>query len=126
MSTGSEVPVITFVVIIVAALASGGFCSWLAEEKGRSFGTWFLLGLLFGPLALLALVGAPVVESQQVEQRPITQPQATTRHVRSLRRSSGQSSQQSPVDEFLAQGQRERNRARRAEIERNKMRKTLH
>ncbi len=32
---------------------------WLAGQKGRGPGRWALLGLVFGPLALLALIGAP-------------------------------------------------------------------
>lgn len=32
---------------------------WLATERGRSDGEWVLLGLLFGPIALIAVGLAP-------------------------------------------------------------------
>ena len=56
---------LTFAIIAILALACSGFCAWLADEKGRSVGAWLFLGLLFGPLALLAIVGAPVLGTRQ-------------------------------------------------------------
>ncbi len=44
---------------IMGLLGSASLSAWLAAVKGRSIGSWLVLGLLFGPLALLALVGAP-------------------------------------------------------------------
>lgn len=45
---------------IVYLLASfGGFTGFLARQKGYSFGVWFFLGLLFGPIALVAAAGLP-------------------------------------------------------------------
>jgi len=37
-------------------------CGWVAEQRGRSYVNWFLLGLLFGVFALLVLVLVPKVE----------------------------------------------------------------
>lgn len=48
--------------IAVNIIGSFLLCSWLAEEKGRGVITWGMLGLVFGVLALLALVGAPIRE----------------------------------------------------------------
>jgi hypothetical protein len=44
-------------------LALGG---WLASEKGYSVGSWIVLLLLFGVLALIVLVGAPDRKSQVI------------------------------------------------------------
>jgi len=45
----------------VGCLALGG---WLASEKGYSVGSWIVLLLLFGVLALIVLVGAPDKKSR--------------------------------------------------------------
>ncbi len=46
---------------IVAALwlLTAGFTGWLGSQKNRDPMNWFLLGLLGGIIALIALVGAP-------------------------------------------------------------------
>ena len=44
---------------LVYALIFGSFCAYLAGEKGRSGGSWFFLGFVFGILALLVLIGLP-------------------------------------------------------------------
>ena len=41
------------------AAVGGGFAAWLAAQKHRDPIGWFFLGLLFGPLALLAVGLAP-------------------------------------------------------------------
>lgn len=51
---------------VIACVTVGFFCAWLAEEKNRGFTNWFFLGLLFGPLALLTLVGAPALDTKPV------------------------------------------------------------
>ena len=48
------------VALIVYALSCGGFCGFLAEEKRRDGASWFVLGMIFGIIALLTLVGAPI------------------------------------------------------------------
>ncbi len=47
------------VLFLAYALIFGAFCAYLAGEKGRSGGSWFFLGLIFGILALLVLIGLP-------------------------------------------------------------------
>ena len=36
------------------------FTAWLAGEKGRSPIIWAILAVFFSPLALIALIGAPI------------------------------------------------------------------
>ena len=50
---------VLFIVLVVMAVISGGFCYWLANEKGRDPLLWMTLGILFGPLALLTLGLSP-------------------------------------------------------------------
>lgn len=45
--------------LAVVVLVNGLFCLWLAREKGYGMLNWFLLGVIFGPIALIALAGAP-------------------------------------------------------------------
>jgi hypothetical protein len=49
------------------------FTCWLANQKGRSVGDWFLLALFFPGLSLLVLMAAPAHESflelQEKEQK---------------------------------------------------------
>ena len=59
---------IILVVIIAYWLSFGFFCNWLAREKGRDGQPWFLLGLLFGFIALLTLIGAPALEEEEYEE----------------------------------------------------------
>jgi hypothetical protein len=50
------------IVLLVCAIA----CAILANNKGRSGGGWFVLGMLLGPIALIL---AAVVSNLKVEQR---------------------------------------------------------
>ena len=43
-------------------LAAAFFCTWLAREKNRDLAVWFVLGCLFGILALVAIAGMPKAE----------------------------------------------------------------
>ena len=45
--------------LAVIWVVCGGFAAYLASEKSRSGSVWFLLGLLFGPLGLIAAAGVP-------------------------------------------------------------------
>ena len=45
----------------------GVLCAYLAGEKGRSGGSWFFLGLIFGILALLVLIGVPSTQRSSSE-----------------------------------------------------------
>ena len=49
-----------FIIYFTVAAIWAGFCGWLAVEKGRSGQAWMLIGFIFGPIALLTLVGAPI------------------------------------------------------------------
>lgn len=44
---------------VFAWLACAFFCGHLAGEKNRGGFSWFCLGILFGPLALIAAAGLP-------------------------------------------------------------------
>jgi hypothetical protein len=62
-------------VALVAAIAAiniacGGFASFVAVEKNFSGGSWFFLGVLFGPIALLAVCGLPVKQNLVPQVRP--------------------------------------------------------
>ena len=50
---------IVIAVLVLHALVSASFCAYLASQKGRDGTSWFLLGLLFGLVALIVLVGVP-------------------------------------------------------------------
>ena len=45
--------------VLVAHLISGGLARTVASQKARSSRRWLMAGLLFGPLALLAVAGLP-------------------------------------------------------------------
>lgn len=50
------------IIAIPYAAIFGGLAAWLANAKNRSVGSWFFLGVLLGPLAILAVGLAPVAE----------------------------------------------------------------
>jgi hypothetical protein len=54
------------VMILVWSFVWGVIGAWLAGEKGRNEGTWFLLGFLFSWLALVILAVAPSLKPQPV------------------------------------------------------------
>jgi hypothetical protein len=56
---GNSGPLFFFIVWVVIGVAFGGFTGWVAEEKGRSGMTWFVLGFFFTFLALVSLAIAP-------------------------------------------------------------------
>ena len=59
---------IFWAVVLAYAVSCGYFCRWLALEKGREAQPWFIFGLLFNFIALLALVGAPALEEEEYEE----------------------------------------------------------
>ena len=65
--TVEDIRVIAFLVALAYWGSFGAFCGWLAEEKGKDRLTWFWLGMAFGLIALLAIAGAPKVESPDEE-----------------------------------------------------------
>ena len=46
--------------IIVFWVMQAALTGWLADERGREFVPWAVTGLIFGPLALLAVGFAPL------------------------------------------------------------------
>ena len=51
------------IALVLQALVFGFFCGYIAQEKGRSYGSWFALGFFFSILAVFALIAVPKVES---------------------------------------------------------------
>jgi hypothetical protein len=45
----------------------GGFCAFIANEKGRGGGEWFFLGLVGGIFALIAIAAVPALEKKEPE-----------------------------------------------------------
>ena len=58
-------------------LIFGFFCAYLAGEKGRDGGSWFFLGLFFGILALLVLIGLPSDQRSSVRTLRVSRQPAT-------------------------------------------------
>ncbi len=58
-------------ILVFNSLASAGFSSFVASQKGRDAGAWFVLGFLFGIFALLAIAGLPStnIYQNQIEDR---------------------------------------------------------
>lgn len=50
---------ILYYALIINAFLCAFFSCWLADTKGRRLGTWFLLGLFFGEIALLSIGFSP-------------------------------------------------------------------
>ena len=53
---------LSWTLLIIQALVFAGFCSFVAKEKNRDSFSWFLLGLLFSVIAMLALIAVPIIE----------------------------------------------------------------
>lgn len=51
-----------FVFLLIQAVIIGWFCSYVAGQKNRDKGSWFLLGFLFSFLAFIALAAIPAIE----------------------------------------------------------------
>lgn len=76
------------VILIVVQIACGGFCSFIANSKNRDAGGWFLLGVIFGIFALIAIAAVPPLAKQSpVEPTPLSPEQLASR-VRDQRRDS--------------------------------------
>lgn len=59
-----------FIIGVLCAI----FTAIIAEGRGRSYGLWFLLGLIFGPLALLIVAAVPKDRTASPSP-PIVEPQ---------------------------------------------------
>lgn len=55
-----------WIVILVQGIIFGVFCSFIAREKNRDSGGWFLLGFLFSLLAILALIAIPKIDKTKL------------------------------------------------------------
>jgi formylglycine-generating enzyme required for sulfatase activity len=51
------------IALVLQALVFGFFCGYIAQEKGRRYGSWFALGFFFSILAVFALIAVPKIES---------------------------------------------------------------
>ena len=49
----------TALVLLLVGLVNGGFCAYVATEKGRDGMGWFILGFLFPLISLIAIAGTP-------------------------------------------------------------------
>lgn len=52
----------------------GCFCAFLAKQKNRDTGAWFILGFLFSLIALIAIAVSPIREKKieaEVHEKPL-------------------------------------------------------
>ena len=54
-------------IMITQGLIVGAFSSYVAGEKGRDGGGWFLGGFLFSLVALIAICGVPSLKSSEAK-----------------------------------------------------------
>jgi hypothetical protein len=47
------------ILILLQCVVCAFFCSYVAKEKGKNGESWFIIGLLFGIIALIALIAIP-------------------------------------------------------------------
>ena len=127
----AEIFVITYFVV---GVVMGVLCAWVASERGRSAGGWFILGLLLGIFAFIPLAMIPARPREQYNPNAGAPSAAEAR--RRIREEQGyqpgqsrarrqpfarrRSPSPSPVDEYIASGQRKRNQERQAEIQRQR------
>jgi hypothetical protein len=50
--------------VVIQGIVCAGFCGFVAGEKNRDSFGWMVLGLFFGTIALLALIGVPTIKVQ--------------------------------------------------------------
>lgn len=48
-------------VALIGAVVCAGFCAFIAGEKHRPRGAWFVAGLFFGMFALIAIACVPAL-----------------------------------------------------------------
>ncbi len=62
-----------FLIYITVGLVIGAFSSFIANEKNRNGINWFLLGIVFNIVAMLALIAVPALPERKTEnnQKPI-------------------------------------------------------
>lgn len=57
---------IIIAIFVTQGFVFGGFCAFIAREKGREPINWFFLGLVFSLLAVLALIAVPKVDREKL------------------------------------------------------------
>jgi len=60
------------ITVLAVELVLAFFCSYIAGQKNRDRGGWFVLGFLFGILALIAIAGVPALPERKPEVAPDT------------------------------------------------------
>ena len=50
-----------WIILIITWFICAGFSAYIAGQKNRSVGNWFLVGLLFGIFALIAISAVPTL-----------------------------------------------------------------
>jgi len=65
MGVFDSLGMLTIGLLVVQAVIVAGFSAFVARQKGRNEGAWFLLGLVFSIIALLAVGLAPSVENER-------------------------------------------------------------
>ncbi len=58
-----------FLIYLTAGLVIGAFSSFIANEKNRNWLNWFLLGIVFNLIAMLALIAVPALPRNKVENK---------------------------------------------------------
>jgi len=53
--------------IIIWGIIFGAFCAYLAKQKNRNAETWFILGLFFSFIALIAIAASPARTQEEIE-----------------------------------------------------------
>jgi hypothetical protein len=57
------------VYVIIGWIGSAFLCAYIASEKNRDSGGWFVAGLLFGVFAVIAIVAVPSLSKEERKQR---------------------------------------------------------
>lgn len=58
------------IAVLLFCVSLGFFSGYVAKNKNRSFGNWFILGCLFNVIALIAIVGLPPIQSVSYSVKP--------------------------------------------------------
>ncbi len=62
--------VVVLFLFVVAGFIFGSFAYYVAEEKGLSRWSWFVLGFVFNIVALIAICGVPKFPSPEYMVKP--------------------------------------------------------
>jgi len=53
---------IYLIVFFIQGIIFGGFCAYLAKQKGRDGVSWFFIGAIFGLIGFIAIIATPKIE----------------------------------------------------------------